>query len=123
MPPKKFDPNDIKVIYPRCTGGEVGATSALALKIDPMGLSIKKVGGNITKATSDWKGLRTTVKLTIQNRQAQIEMQHEYLARELSGTIKEILGTAQSVGCNFDGRYPHNIIDDISSGAVEYPAS
>lgn len=165
MPPK-FDPNEIKVVYLRCTGGEVGATSALAPKIGPLGLSPKKVGDDIAKATGDWKGLRITVKLTIQNRQAQIEvvpsasaliikalkepprdrkkqknikhngnitfdeivniarqMRHRSLARELSGTIKEILGTAQSVGCNVDGRHPHDIIDDINSGAVECPAS
>uniref|UniRef100_A0A2I3FZ75 Large ribosomal subunit protein uL11 n=1 Tax=Nomascus leucogenys TaxID=61853 RepID=A0A2I3FZ75_NOMLE len=159
MPPK-FDPNEIKVVYLRCTGGEVGATSALAPKIGPLGLSPKKVGDDIAKATGDWKGLRITVKLTIQNRQAQIEvvpsasaliikalkepprdrkkqknikhsgsiifdeiMRHRSLARELSGTIKEILGTAQSAGCNVDGRHPHDIIDDINSGAVECPAS
>ncbi|KAB0343445.1 hypothetical protein FD754_020371, partial [Muntiacus muntjak] len=139
--------------YLRCTGGEVGATSVLALKISPLG------------ATGDWKGLRITLKLTIQNRQAQIEvvpsasaliikalkepprdrkkqksikhsgkitfddivniarqMRHQSLARELSGTIKEILGTAHSVGCNVDGRHPHDVIDDINSGAVECPA-
>ncbi|XP_074251471.1 large ribosomal subunit protein uL11 isoform X1 [Saimiri boliviensis] len=73
MPPK-FDPNEIKVVYLRCTGGEVGATSALAPKIGPLGLSPKKVGDDIAKATGDWKGLRITVKLTIQNRQAQIEV-------------------------------------------------
>uniref|UniRef100_A0A2K5SEP6 Large ribosomal subunit protein uL11 n=1 Tax=Cebus imitator TaxID=2715852 RepID=A0A2K5SEP6_CEBIM len=146
----KFDPNEIKVVYLRCTGGEVGATSALAPKIGPLGLFPKKVGNDIAKATGDWKGLRITVKLTIQNRQAQIEvvpsasaliikalkepprdrkkqknikhsgnitfdeivniarqMRHRSLARELSGTIKEILGTAQSVGCNVDGREAH----------------
>ncbi|KAL4824857.1 hypothetical protein H8958_008356 [Nasalis larvatus] len=107
----------------------------------PLRLSPKKIGDDIAKPTSDWRGLRTTVKLTIQNRQAQIEvvpsasaqiieafkepardrkkqdnikhsgnitfdevvnvaqqMQHQSLARELSGTIKEILGTSQSVG-------------------------
>ena len=73
MPPK-FDPNEIKVVYLRCTSGEVGATSALAPKIGPLGLSPKKVGDDIAKATGDWKGLRITVKLTIQNRQAQIEV-------------------------------------------------
>uniref|UniRef100_A0A2K6K1H1 Large ribosomal subunit protein uL11 n=1 Tax=Rhinopithecus bieti TaxID=61621 RepID=A0A2K6K1H1_RHIBE len=150
----KFDPNEIKVVYLRCTGGEVGATSALAPKIGSLGLSPKRLG------------LRITVKLTIQNRQAQIEvvpsasaliikalkepprdrkkqknikhsgnitfdeivniarqMRHRSLARELSGTIKEILGTAQSVGCNVDGRHPHDITDDINNGAVECPAS
>ncbi|CAJ0968508.1 unnamed protein product [Ranitomeya imitator] len=128
--------------------------------------SPKKVGDDIAKATGDWKGLRITIKLTIQNRQAQIEvvpsasaliikalkepprdrkkqknikhngnismdevisiarqMRPRSLARELSGTIKEILGTAQSVGCNVDGRHPHDIIDDINSGALECPAN
>uniref|UniRef100_A0A8D2ERY3 Large ribosomal subunit protein uL11 n=1 Tax=Theropithecus gelada TaxID=9565 RepID=A0A8D2ERY3_THEGE len=161
----KFDPNEIKVVHLRCTGGEVGATSALAPKIGPLGLSPKKAGDDIAKATGEWKGLRITVKLTFQNRQAQIQVvpsasaliikalkepprdrkkqknikhsgnitfdeivntarqiQHRY-ARELSGTIKEILGTAQSVGCNVDGRHPHDIIDDINSGAMECPAS
>ncbi|XDC78871.1 hypothetical protein R6Z07F_010044 [Ovis aries] len=34
---------------------------------------------------------------------------------------KEILATGQSVGCNADGCHPHDIIDDINSGAVECP--
>ncbi|XP_076139748.1 large ribosomal subunit protein uL11 isoform X1 [Alosa pseudoharengus] len=161
MPPK-FDPNEVKVVFMRCTGGEVGATSSLAPKIGPLGLSPKKVGDDIAKATGDWKGLRITVKLTIQNRQAAIEvvpsasaliikalkepprdrkkvknvkhsgsvaleeivniarvMRHRSIARELSGTVKEILGTAQSVGCTIDGRHPHDVIDDINAGKVE----
>lgn len=44
------------------------------------------------------------------------------MARELSGTAKEILGTAQNIGCTVEGRPPHDIIDDINSGAVEIPA-
>ncbi|XP_012372983.1 60S ribosomal protein L12-like [Octodon degus] len=165
MPPK-FDLIEIKVVYLRCTGGEVGATSALAPKIGPLGLSPKKVGDDIAKATGDWKGLRIMVKLPIQNRQAQTEvvpsasaliikalkepprdrqkqknikhsgnitfdeivniarqMQHQSLARELSRTIKEILGTTQSVGCNVDSQHPHDIIEDINNGVVECPAS
>ncbi len=39
-----------------------------------------------------------------------------------SGTIKEILGTAQSVGCTIDGCPPHDVIDDINSGKIECPA-
>ncbi len=34
----KIDPNEIKIIYLRATGGEVGASSALAPKIGPLGL-------------------------------------------------------------------------------------
>uniref|UniRef100_A0A8C2W6Q5 Large ribosomal subunit protein uL11 n=1 Tax=Chinchilla lanigera TaxID=34839 RepID=A0A8C2W6Q5_CHILA len=144
--PAWFEPNEIKVVYPRCTGGEVGATSALNMHDD------------ITKATGDRKSWRIMVTLTIQNRQAQIEavpsasaliikalrepprgrkkqknIQHSgnitfdeivNIARQMRHqTIKEILGTAQSVGCNVDSRYPHDVMDDIISGVVECPAS
>ncbi|MRC56905.1 hypothetical protein GH877_30060, partial [Bacillus thuringiensis] len=51
-----------------------GATSALAPKIGPLGLSPKKIGDDIAKATGDWKGLRITVCLTIQNRQAKVSV-------------------------------------------------
>lgn len=40
----------------------------------PYSLSPNKVGDDITMATSDWKGLSITVKLTTHNRQAQIEV-------------------------------------------------
>lgn len=36
--------------------------------------SPKKVGDDIAKATADWKGLKITVCLTIQNRQAAISV-------------------------------------------------
>lgn len=51
------------------------------------------------------------------------QMQHQPLARELSGTIQEILGTSQFVGCQVDGCHPCDTIDDISSGPAECPAS
>merc|ERR1712228_1059700 len=70
----KFDPNEEKIIHLRATGGEVGASSALAPKIGPLGLSPKKVGEDIAKATGDWKGLRVTVRLTIKNRQAAVSV-------------------------------------------------
>ncbi|KAL4073839.1 60S ribosomal protein L12 [Scleroderma citrinum] len=160
----KFDPNEIKIIYLRATGGEVGASSSLAPKIGPLGLSPKKVGEDIAKATSAWKGLRVTVQLTIQNRQATVAvvptasslvikalkepprdrkkeknikhsgnvsldeiidvartMRSKSLAKDLAGCVKEILGTAQSVGCSVDGKPSHDIIDGINSGEVEIP--
>ena len=46
-------------------------------------------------------------------------MRPRSMARELSGTIREVLGTAQSVGCTVDGRAPHDIIDDINRGSFE----
>ena len=108
------------------------------------------------------KGLRVTVKLTIQNRQAAVSvvpsasslvikalkepprdrkkeknikhsksisldevieiartMRFKSMAKELKGTVKEILGTAFSVGCQVDGRSPKDVSDDIESGEIE----
>merc|ERR1712217_890114 len=141
------------------------ATSALAPKVGPLGLSPKKIGDDIAKATQDWKGLKVTVRLTIQNRQAKVDvvpsaaaliikalkepprdrkkvknikhngnitmddilnaariMRPRSMSKNLAGVVKEILGTAQSVGCTVDGRAPHDIIDDINSGDIECPA-
>merc|ERR1712213_301429 len=87
--------------------------------------------GDIAKATGDWKGLKITVQLTVQNRQATIavcpsaaaliikalkephrdrkKVENIYnaarvirpksLAQDFSGPVREVLGTAQSVGC------------------------
>lgn len=48
-------------------------------------------------------------------------MRHKSFAKELSGTVKEILGTAQSVGATVDGRPPHDVIEAIDAGEVEIP--
>lgn len=130
----------------RAVGGEVAATSALAPKVGPLGLSPKKIGDDIAKATQDWKGLKVTVKLTIQNRQATVDvvpsaaaliikalkepprdrkkvknikhngnitlddiinaariMRPRSMSKDFSGVMKEVLGTAQSIGCTIDG--------------------
>merc|ERR1712210_258105 len=42
--------------------------------VGPLGLSPKKIGEDIAKATGDWKGLKITVQLTVQNRQATISV-------------------------------------------------
>merc|ERR1739843_15637 len=155
MPPK-FDPTAIMIVKLRTVGGEVAPTATLAPKVGPLGLSPKKIGDDICKNTKDWKGLKVTVKLTIQNRQAQVSvvpsassliikalkepprdrkkvknikhdgnitwddvltaartMKERSMARDLSGTMCEILGSAQSVGCTIDGVSPHDLIDGI----------
>lgn len=48
-------------------------------------------------------------------------MRYKSLAKELSGTVKEILGTAQSVGCTVDGKPPHDVIEAINDGDIEVP--
>merc|ERR1711948_43224 len=130
----KFDPNEVKFVYLRAVGGEVGATSSLAPKVGPLGLSPKKIGDDIAKSTADWKGLKVTVQLRIQNRQATCSVVPSAAALVIkalkepprdrkkvkniqhSGNIKEVLGTAQSVGCTVDGMDPHDVIDGINDG-------
>lgn len=130
--------------------------------------------------TNKQKGLRVTVKLTIQNRQAAVSvvpsasslviralkepprdrkkeknikhsksiplddiieiartMRARSLAKELRGTVLEILGTAFSVsvlqillqhrlrlildysGCQVDGRSPKDVSDDVKAGEID----
>jgi hypothetical protein len=46
-------------------------------------------------------------------------MRFKSLSKELKGGVKEILGTAFSVGCQVDGRSPKDVSDDIESGEIE----
>ncbi|GAQ82821.1 60S ribosomal protein L12 [Klebsormidium nitens] len=145
MPPK-FDPSQVVEVYVRATGGE-------------------KIGEDIAKETAkDWKGLRVTVKLTVQNRIAKVSvvpsaaalvikalkeperdrkkvknikhegnisfddvieiarvMKSRSMAKELSGTVKEILGTCVSVGCTVDGSDPKDLQSQIDDGELEVP--
>eukprot|EP01001_Neometanema_parovale_P013451 NODE_9838_length_623_cov_382.190000_g9570_i0.p1 GENE.NODE_9838_length_623_cov_382.190000_g9570_i0~~NODE_9838_length_623_cov_382.190000_g9570_i0.p1 ORF type:complete len:184 (+),score=63.89 NODE_9838_length_623_cov_382.190000_g9570_i0:55-552(+) len=48
-------------------------------------------------------------------------MRPRSMARELKGTVKEILGTAYSIGCTVDGRSPKDVSDDIGDGSIEVP--
>ena len=147
----------------RTVGGEVGAASALAPKVGPLGLSPKKIGEDIMKNTMDWKGLKVTVKLTVINRQASVEvvpaasslvmaalnepvrdrkkgpkdvkhdgnitldqvidiartMRPRSMARTLAGTVKEICGTAFSIGCTINGESPRTIQQQIDDEELE----
>ena len=40
-----------------------------------------------------------------------------------AGTVKEILGTCQSVGCTVDGSHPHDKVDDINDGTITIEVS
>jgi large subunit ribosomal protein L12e len=130
-----------------------------------LGLSPKKINEDIAKETArNWKGLRVTVKLTVQNRQAKVAvvpnaaalvikalkeperdrkkvknikhngnislddvieiakiMASRSMAKELAGTVKEILGTCVSVGCTVDGKDPKDLQSEIDDGAEEIP--
>merc|ERR1711864_44845 len=49
-------------------------------------------------------------------------MRPRSMSHEFSGVMKEILGTAQSVGCTVDGQDPHDVIDGINDGSVDCPS-
>ena len=48
-------------------------------------------------------------------------MHYKSLSKSLAGTVLQILGTAQSVGCTIDRRQPHDVIEAIKEGEIEIP--
>ena len=71
----KFDPNEVKIVTLRQYGAEQAPPSVLAPKVGPLGMSPKKIGDDIVKGTMAWKGIRITVRLTIQNRMAKVDVE------------------------------------------------
>ena len=111
---------------------------------------------------TEQKGLRVTVRLTIQNRQAAVSvvpsasslviralkepprdrkkeknikhnksvsldeiieiartMRFKSFSKSLEGVVKEVLGTAFSVGCPVDGKSPKAVSDAIGAGEID----
>lgn len=48
-------------------------------------------------------------------------MRFKSYARKLQGTLKEVLGTAFSVGCTVNGMSPKELSDKIAAGEIEIP--
>ena len=49
-------------------------------------------------------------------------MRERSMAKELSGTVKEILGTCFSIGCTVNGESPRDLQESIDDGELEIPA-
>jgi large subunit ribosomal protein L12e len=45
------------------------------------------------------------------------------LAKNLAGTVKEVLGTCRSMGCSIDGMAPAEVTSKISNGSITCPSS
>lgn len=45
------------------------------------------------------------------------------MSKELSGTVKEVLGTAFSIGITVDGMHPRDVTAKINSGEIEIPSN
>lgn len=148
----------------KAVGGEIGSASALAPKLGPLGLSPKKVGEDIQKATMDWKGIKVMVRLSVVNRVATPTivptasalimkelkepprdrkkvknikhsgnvtldaiiniariLRSKSMAKKLVGTVKEVLGSAFSIGCSVNGQSPADIQKEIDAGTITIP--
>jgi large subunit ribosomal protein L12e len=46
-------------------------------------------------------------------------MRYKSFSKELKGTVKEVLGTAYSVGCQVDGKPPKVITEAIDNGEID----
>ena len=58
----------------KVVGGEVTSAAALAPKCGPIGLPPKKVGEDIQKATTKWKGVKIEICIAVQNRQCTVSV-------------------------------------------------
>ena len=67
-------PDEIKYLYMKVVGGEVTSAAALAPKCGPIGLPPKKVGEDIQKATTKWKGIKIEIEIAVQNRQCTVKV-------------------------------------------------
>merc|ERR1712007_375655 len=48
-------------------------------------------------------------------------MRERSMARKLAGTVKEILGTCNSIGCTVNGESPRDVQQGIDDGEIEIP--
>merc|ERR1712226_460439 len=48
-------------------------------------------------------------------------LRYKSMAREFSGTVKEVLGTANSLGCTVDGEVPTELQRQIDEGELVTP--
>merc|ERR1719218_104171 len=156
--------DEIKYLYMKVVGGEVTSAAALAPKCGPIGLSPKKVGEDIQKATTKWKGVKIQIQIAVQNRQCTVTVlpasapliiealkeggrdrkktknvlhngnikfddvlriaktmreAKKSMAIALEGTVKEVLGTAVSLGCTIDGKTGKEMTALVESGEVK----
>merc|ERR1719152_316754 len=66
--------DEIKYLYMKVVGGEVTSAAALAPKCGPIGLPPKKVGEDIQKATTKWKGVKIEIEIAVKNRQCTVKV-------------------------------------------------
>ncbi|PWZ03932.1 60S ribosomal protein L12 [Zea mays] len=111
MPPK-LDPSQVVEVFVRVTGGEAKVSvipSAAALVIK----ALKELERDRKKV----KNIKHSGNISLDDViEIAKTMQHRSMAKELAGTVKEILGTCVSVGCTVDGKDPKDLQQEIDDG-------
>ncbi|CAE7625833.1 BIP5 [Symbiodinium microadriaticum] len=90
----KFDPNEVKVVFLRQYGGE-------------------QVGDDIVKGTSQWKGIRVTVKLTIQNRAAKVDVEPNATSLVIKALKEPLRDRKKTKNIKHSGNLTKNVFLDI----------
>ena len=148
----------------KVVGGEVTSAAALAPKCGPIGMPPKKVGEDIQKATTKWRGVKIQIEIMVLNRNCTIRVLNtaapmiidalkepprdrkktkgvkhngnikfddvlkiaktlradkKSMAVHFEGTVKEVLGTAVSLGCTIDGKKPKDLTKAINDGEIK----
>jgi len=49
-------------------------------------------------------------------------MREKSYAKDLSGVVREILGTCFSIGCTVEGQSPVDITEQIKNGEIDIPS-
>merc|ERR1712086_101361 len=110
----KFDPNEVKIVCLRQYGGETAPSSVLAPKVGPLGMSPKKMGDDIVKGTSQWKGIRVTVRLSIQNRQAKVDVQPNATSLVIKALKEPLRDRKKTKNIKHSGNLTKETIFDIA---------
>merc|ERR1719277_3001870 len=98
----------------RVPGGEPPAASVLAPKLGPLGMSPKRVGDDIVKATQDWKGMGVMIKLSICNRQATVDVIPSASALVIKALKEPVRDKKKEKFIKHDGNIPFDDILEIA---------
>ncbi|GMP85034.1 hypothetical protein CsSME_00038346 [Camellia sinensis var. sinensis] len=112
----KFDPSQVVDVYVRVAGGEIGTAITVKLTVQNRQAKVSVVPSAATLVIKHTGNISIDDVIEI----AKV-MKPRSMAKDLTGTVKEILGTCVSVGCTVDGKSPKDLQQEISDGDVEIP--
>merc|ERR1719473_2246470 len=124
--------DDIKTLFVRVPGGEVPPVPALAPKVGPRKLLVVNRKVSVEVIPSATALLIKALKEPPRDKKKEKEIQHDgditfadlmkiaeqmrsrSMAKDMAGTVKEILGTCRAIGCTIDGEDPEDWTEKIN---------